>query len=93
MTVEESDCVGCELPCIFEQCPYYKIRRYYCDRCNEPADMEIDGENFCCDCAGKAVDEEIAALPFNEKCILLGIKIKDYLNPQNKPSKKPTQRA
>ena len=41
--------------------------------------MEIDGKHFCCDCAEKTVDEEIAALPFSEKCILLGIEIKDLL--------------
>lgn len=79
MTVDESDCVSCALPCIYEQCPYYKARRYYCDRCKESADMEIDGEHFCNECAEKAVDEEISALPFSEKCILLGIKIKDLL--------------
>ena len=79
MTVNESDCVDCALPCIYEQCSYYRVKRYYCDKCKEPADMEIDGKHFCCDCAEKTVDEEISALPFSEKCILLGIEIKDLL--------------
>lgn len=79
MTIEENGCVGCALPCVFERCPYYKIQRYYCDKCKEPADMEIDGEHLCNDCAEKAVNEEIAALPFSEKCVLLGIDVKDLL--------------
>lgn len=78
MIVEESGCVDCALTCIYEGCPFYKVSVHRC-KCGEQADIEIDGEDFCYDCAEKAVDKEIAALPFSEKCILLGIEVKDLL--------------
>ena len=76
MIKEESHCVGCALPCVHEACPYYKVVVHYCE-CGEQADIEIDGKDFCYNCAEKAIDEEITALPFSEKCELLQLCTKD----------------
>lgn len=79
MIKEESECVGCALPCIHDSCPYYRVQLHYCDSCGEPADIETDGKDYCYDCAEKDINEELLALPFSEKCVLLGIEIENYL--------------
>lgn len=51
MIVIESDCVDCELPCIYKACPYYEVTKYYCDNCGEEDDLYYyDGEQLCVDC-------------------------------------------
>ena len=51
MIVIESDCVDCELPCIYKACPYYEVMKYYCDNCGEEDDLYYyDGEQLCVDC-------------------------------------------
>ena len=77
MIKERSECVSCELPCIHENCPYYRVKVYHCDKCGELADIEIEGEHLCYDCAEKDIDAEISALSFSEKCELLNICVKD----------------
>lgn len=47
----ESECVDCELPCVYNACPYYKVARLYCDECGEEADLwKFDGEELCVCC-------------------------------------------
>ena len=53
LIVIESDCVDCpkELGCVFTACPYYQVKRYYCDRCESEEDLYYwDGEQLCADC-------------------------------------------
>lgn len=48
----ENHCVGCQLPCLYSACPYYEVTVHYCDQCyKEEAKYEIEGEDFCEDCA------------------------------------------
>ena len=51
----DSDCVGCDLPCIYEACPYYKVTRYKCDDCGDKDIVlyEYDGLELCIDCVKK----------------------------------------
>lgn len=54
MIVIESECVDCGLPCIFESCKYYQVKRYYCDKCkNETSLYEFEGEQLCIGCIKK----------------------------------------
>lgn len=73
MIKEESNCVGCALPCVYERCPYYRVKVHYCVKCGEQADIKMDGDTFCSNCAERLIDEEVAALSFKEKCELLNI--------------------
>ena len=52
MIVIGSECVDCDLPCIFSACPYYKVVYYVCDKCGETVDdlYNFDGEQLCSDC-------------------------------------------
>lgn len=51
MKITTSDCVECDLPCIYEACRYYKAERYLCDECNEEAELYyFDGQELCADC-------------------------------------------
>lgn len=54
----ESECVGCGLPCLYGACPYYKVKRLYCDDCGE--DMEhlyrFAGYELCVDCVLKQLE-------------------------------------
>lgn len=43
----ESGCVGCQLPCIYDSCPYYRIPVNYCDKCKDYADIQIEGKDLC----------------------------------------------
>ena len=48
----ESDCYDCDLPCIYEACPHYRVVVYKCDHCKYPVDKlyHFDGEELCIDC-------------------------------------------
>jgi hypothetical protein len=48
----ESDCYDCDLPCIYESCPHYKVVRYICDCCYDEVDnlYYFDGQELCTDC-------------------------------------------
>lgn len=53
MIVVDSDCIGCpeDLGCVYEACPYYKVIRYYCDKCGCEDDLyEWDGDQLCAEC-------------------------------------------
>lgn len=52
MIYYENDCVDCRFPCIFESCPYWKVKHYICDFC-KAEDVKLykyDGYEICEDC-------------------------------------------
>lgn len=55
MKYVDSDCVNCDLPCIYESCPYYEVTRYMCDECKDQDVVlyEFDGQELCIDCVKK----------------------------------------
>lgn len=56
MVREESDCVGCALPCIGDECAYRRIRVTYCDRCGEEDDLyEFEGRQLCIGCVRRSL--------------------------------------
>lgn len=51
MIIKESGCVDCDLPCIYQTCPYYEITRYLCDECKEEDTLySFDGQELCSEC-------------------------------------------
>ena len=51
MIAIENECVDCGLPCLYDSCPYYRVVRYYCDKCGEEDDLyEYGDEQLCADC-------------------------------------------
>lgn len=47
----ESGCVSCDLPCIFEACPNYKVEHLICDYCGEETKLyHYDGFEICGEC-------------------------------------------
>lgn len=53
----ENGCVGCQLPCIYEACTYYRIPVNYCDKCGDYADVNIDENDFCMPHAEEMLDK------------------------------------
>ena len=48
----ENECVSCDLPCIYNACPYYKVKHFKCDFCKEP-DVKLydyNGYEICEEC-------------------------------------------
>lgn len=35
MIFYENDCVSCGLPCIYNACPYYRVKHFRCDKCKD----------------------------------------------------------
>ena len=63
MIVIESDCCDCGLPCMYEACRFYKVVRYYCDKCGEEDTIyNFNGEQLCCDC----ILEQLEEVAYNE---------------------------
>ena len=56
MRVIENECVGCpdDIGCIYDTCKYYRIVRYYCDRCGIEVDegelYYFGPEELCAEC-------------------------------------------
>ena len=47
----ENECVSCDLPCIYESCPYYAVERYYCDECGQEDTLyQTDWGDLCAEC-------------------------------------------
>lgn len=47
----ESECVDCGKPCIGLACPYYRVTRYYCDKCKTEEKLyEYEGKELCAEC-------------------------------------------
>ena len=48
----ENECCDCGLPCVYESCPYYKVKHFKCDWCKEE-DVKLyhyNGYEICEDC-------------------------------------------
>lgn len=73
----ESHCVNCDLPCIHESCPYYKVEVHFCDECGEEADYILDGDDYCEDCAEEYMSGFFKELSIKEKAEVLGIEFKN----------------
>ncbi len=72
----KSRCVSCDLSCIYEQCPYYREKVRYCDKCNEEADYIIDGDDYCEDCAEEYLAGILKELSLKEKAAIIGVDLK-----------------
>lgn len=58
MIVIANECCDCGLPCIHGACPYYAVRRCYCDECREETDLwYFDGQELCIDCITKRLEK------------------------------------
>ena len=54
----ESDCVQCGMPCILEACPNFRVIRYYCDKCDQEAELfKYGGKELCIDCIEAMLDK------------------------------------
>ena len=71
----ESRCVNCDLPCLRESCPYFRVEIHYCDKCKEEADYVLDGDDYCEDCAEEYLTNFFKELLLKEKAKLLNINI------------------
>lgn len=59
MIVIDNECVDCGLPCLYTACPYYKVIRFFCDKCDEEVEdlYYFDGEQLCADCVLKQLEK------------------------------------
>lgn len=76
----ESRCVNCDLFCLRENCPYYRVKIHYCDKCKEEADCVLDGDDYCEDCAEEYLTSFFKELSLKEKSETLGIKFESLRN-------------
>lgn len=47
-----SECCSCVLPCVYDACPYYKVKHFKCDWCKEE-DVKLydyNGYEICEEC-------------------------------------------
>ena len=58
MIVTSNECVDCGLPCIMHSCRYYRVTRYYCDKCKEEVETlyYFDAQELCLDCIEKQLE-------------------------------------
>lgn len=86
----ENGCVGCQLPCIYDKCRYYRIPVNYCNKCGDYADMVIEGKDLCEACTEEILNKiwneteqkERPKIPweemsYREQCELLGLSYKE----------------
>ena len=74
----ESDCVGCDLPCIGLSCRYYRVAVDSCDVCgNDDAKYNVDGTDYCEECLEQMINEEWEDLDLEQKAEYLDIGISD----------------
>lgn len=51
MITYEDECVSCGLPCLGSSCPNRNVPHFYCDECEDEADLfEYDEEQLCIKC-------------------------------------------
>lgn len=75
----ENQCVGCppDIGCMGEACKYMNVPVNHCDRCdNEDAIFEIDGNDYCGNCAKEYLQEMFDELTTLEKAEMLDVDIK-----------------
>jgi hypothetical protein len=57
VVVIENECVDCGLPCLYESCPYWAVKRYYCDKCGEEDELfYFEDREMCIDCIEQELD-------------------------------------
>ena len=55
----ENECVDCppDIGCIGSRCKYLNVPRFYCDECNDEAELYwFDGMQLCIDCIEKRLE-------------------------------------
>lgn len=58
MVKVENECCDCGLPCIYESCPYWAVKRFYCDECDDEAELYwYEDEQLCIDCIEKRLEK------------------------------------
>lgn len=79
MFIEESMCVDCDLPCLQNACPYYKVRTPICDRCGDYAEYRFhDEDDFCESCAYEYLEEAWNDYSIENKAEMLEIQCTTY---------------
>ena len=56
----ENECVCCppEMGCLGSSCPHLNVVRYYCDECEEEADLyHYNGQELCINCIEKTLEK------------------------------------
>ena len=56
----ENECVGCppEIGCLGSSCPNLNVVHYYCDECEEEAQLyHYNGQELCIDCIEKSLEK------------------------------------
>lgn len=73
MTRVEDQCVGCptEMGCLGQACPNRNVRIVICDDCGDTAICNIEGQDFCENCAEHYVNSNFELLELSEKARLL----------------------
>lgn len=57
MILIENECVDCGLPCLYESCPYWAVKRYYCDKCGEEGELfYFEDKEMCIHCIEQELD-------------------------------------
>ena len=71
----ENNCVGCptEMGCLGSSCPYQNEEIIACNACGSYAEYNIDGKDYCIDCAMKYAMDVFKELPIREQLELLDI--------------------
>ena len=75
-----SNCVDCQLPCLYTSCPYYETKIPVCDLCGEPAIYRIDNLDYCRSCANSELIETFCCLSAKEMAEALGMDILEYVD-------------
>ncbi len=79
MKETRDECVGCPpgMGCMGRSCPYANVEVTICDKCREDAAYNIDGEDFCEDCAQKYLTELFQSLSLQEQAELLDVELEE----------------
>ena len=78
----EDYCVSCpkEIGCLGTSCPYMNVPVDYCDNCGEHAVCNIDGEDYCEECATKYLQDLFDNLSLAEKAEMLEVSFEEINN-------------
>lgn len=67
----ENQCVGCDTCTLGHGCPMLNVQVVECDRCGDSAAFNIDGEDYCFDCALDMLKEEFNRYSISEMAEML----------------------
>jgi len=73
-----SNCVDCQLPCLYTSCPYYEVETAVCDLCGEPAVCHMNDLEYCRSCANEELIETFCCLSTKEMAEALGMDFTKY---------------